>query len=287
MNMGLEDRLECAGRTLDRASAEYQAQQTEVLVGQGARNGRHRVPRLLTASAAAAVVVMVGAVLIVTTGRRGDSSTAAAGADSPVAEAVAATRAAPTLAVGTVRTVERPDGALRELTEFWNYGAPDRWEQLSPSNPRATVDSIPPAGVTVRLYVGDETWQVDGGRWVAEPSGLAPVPAPVTLFDTLSELDCHRDVAGELVAWLSSNASCDQVDATGVPDLPAGTQVWAIDLNADGQLAQVDAGRVIDLGSAVKLDGSTRAINRVGAAAETTTLFWYDGVATVTGRPKE
>lgn len=73
---------------------------------------------------------------------------------------------------------------------------------------------------------------------------------------------------------------------TEVPKLPAGTSVWAIDVDGQGRIARVDAGMVLDIGAAATLHESTSAINRVRASAETTTVFWYANVAEVSEQPK-
>lgn len=306
MSTSLEARLERAGRTLDRASEQYRAERplpgvrlpgvTLPAVDRDVAGGPRRAPVLVSLAAAAMVVVMVGAVLV--GGRHGgESSTAASGDGGPVGDAVAATRAVPAMAVGTVTTVETEEGVDRALVESWNYGAPDRWEQLSPTEPAAALDGAlldgalldgaPPSGVTVRLHVGSESWGVADGRWVAEPDGQAVTPAPIRLLDTLARLDCHAEVTGELVVWSSVYAGCDAGGADRVPQLPVGSPVWVIARDAHGRITRVDRGTVLDLGPDANVDGSTRAINRVGASAETTTLFWYDGVPEVSGRPEE
>lgn len=288
MNASIESRLERAGRTLDRASEEYRAGRGVAPVELGELRGDPgRSSILISLAAAVLTVAIVGAVLLTVREGGGGSVTVASSDGSPGADAVSATRAVSAMAVATDHTVETSTGVSRELVESWNYGSPDRWERLAPSEFGQSLGSSAPSGVSVRLYVGSETWSAIDGRWVAERAGEGSTPTPLILLNTLAGLDCHVDVAGQIVLWTSTDAVCDTGGSTGVPKLPIGTSVWAVEVDTQGRIAQVDAGVVLDLGHDTSVDGSTKVINRVGAPAETTTRFWYDNVPEVPGRPRE
>jgi hypothetical protein len=281
MRPTVEERLARAGRTLDAATDARVSMDPSPSGVHAAAGGASRKRQLSGAAAAVVAVVVIGvAVLAVRSGSDSDPATGA----GRVSAAVDATRSAAAMAVDLYGEWSfAPDGA----EGIWNYGAPDRWEQLAQSD-QPRVERNPPGGASVRLYVGDRTWTVSGeGGWQEELPSAAAQPDPLRMLDQLAGTDCAVDVDGQLVAWRSAEGVCPGQDA-GVPsDLPIGTWVWALILDENGRLREVRTGEVGDLGDDVQLDSQRDPLARVGALRGGSARFWYDNVSEVSAEPSE
>ena len=175
-----------------------------------------------------------------------------------------------------------PDGA----DGIWNYGAPDRWEQMAQSD-QPRLERNPPIGETARLYVGAKTWVTGQGRWIAEDQPASLRPDPLTILDQIAATDCAAEHSGQLVAWASTSGTCPDTAAELPTDLPVGTWVWALVLDEDSRLREVRTGEVGDLGDDIHLEGQTDPLARVGSLRGGSARFWYDNVPEVSGEPAE
>jgi hypothetical protein len=280
MKPTVEERLARAGRTLDAAT------DTRVSVDSSpseahAPAGASRKRQLSGAAAAVVAVAVIGvAVLAVRTGPDSDPATGA----GRVSAAVDATRSVAAMTVDIHGAWSfAPDGA----EGIWNYGAPDRWEQLAQSD-QPRLERNPPGGASVRLYVGDRTWTVSGeGGWQEELPPAVDGPAPLRMLDQIAATDCAVEDDGQLVAWRSAAGVCPDQDAEVPTDLPIGTWVWALTLDDDGRLREVRTGEVGDLDDEVRLDGQRDPLARVGSLRGGSARFWYENVSEVSGEPAE
>lgn len=280
MRPTVEERLARAGQTLDDATA---ARAASAHAGDGGPVGsRGSGARWVTGVVAASVAVLVIGVAVVVASGSGPKPEPAAGAAAKVSDAVDATRSVSAMAVDVHGAWSfAPDGA----DFIWDFGAPDRWEQMSQSD-QPRIERNPPGGATVRLYVGDKTWGTEAGRWRAETPPHSEQPAPVTMLDQIAATDCAVEEGGQLVAWNSRSGSCP-TDANMPSTLPVGTWVWAIILDDDGRFDEVRSGEVVDLGTDVHLENSPDPLTRVSAVHGGAARFWYDNVPEVSGEPKE
>lgn len=280
MRPTVQERLARAGRTLDAATdARVSADPLPSDAHAGAGASRRR--QLSAVAAAVVAVVVVGVAVLAV--RSGSDAGPANGAGR-VSAAVDATRSAAAMAVDLHGEWSfAPDGA----EGIWNYGAPDRWEQLTQSD-QPRLERNPPGGASVRLYVGDRTWAASSeGRWEEELPPTAAAPDPRRMLDQIAATDCAVEHEGQLVAWRSEAGTCPDPDAAVPSDLPAGTWVWALILDENGRLREVRTGEVADLGDEVQLDGQRDPLARVGALRGGSARFWYDNVPEVSGEPAE
>lgn len=280
MTPTVEERLARAGRTLDAATdarVSVDPSPSDVHAPSGASRKR----QLSGAAAAVVALVVIGvAVLAVRSGSDSDPATGA----GRVSAAGDATRSVAAMTVDIHGAWSfAPEGA----EGIWNYGAPDRWEQLAQSE-QPRLERNPPGGASVRLYVGDRTWTVSSeGGWQEESPPALTEPDPLRLLDQLAATDCAVEHDGQLVAWRSAEGMCPGQDA-GVPsDLPIGTWVWALILDENGRLREVRTGEVGDLGDDVQLEGQRDPLAGVGAPGGGSARFWYDNVSEVPGEPAE
>lgn len=281
MSNSLEDRLERAGRTLDAASADHAAGTGplgDVPAVSGV--GQPRPAWRLAGVAALIAAVVVGGAVAATRGSTTVTEPADGSRDhrQEIATAIARTRAAPAMTV--VVHGDWPNGS-RFPHANWNYGAPDRWEQLAPTYP-GSIDIKPPTSVSVRLYIGAETWAAVDGRWEPEQPPHPADPVPIEMLDRIPALECtgmqqsidDSDNRIEfLIAWTPPSGGC-RTDDAGVPvDLPVGTEVWLLDLDDAGRIEQVDAGVVVEVD--------------VSALGGFRSHFWYDDIPEVSERPAD
>lgn len=280
MRPTVEERLARAGRTLDAATharVSEDPSHSDVHAVAGASRKR----QLSGVAAAVVTVVVIGVAVLAA--RSGSDSDPATG-PWRVSAAVDSTRSAAAMAVDLHGEWSfAPDGA----EGIWNYGAPDRWEQLAQSD-QPRLERNPPGGASVRLYVGDRTWTVSSeGAWQEELPPAVALPAPLRMLDQIAATDCAIDDDGQLVAWRSAAGACPDQDAEVPTDLPTGTWVWALILDDDGRLREVRTGEVADLGDAVQLDGQRDPLARVGSLRGGSARFWYDQVPEVSAEPSE
>jgi hypothetical protein len=280
MRPTVEERLARAGRTLD-AATDARVSKDPSPSDVHAAAGESRKRQLSGVAAAVVAVVVIGvAVLAVRSGSDSDPATGA----GRLSAAVDSTRSAAAMTVGIHGEWSfAPDGA----EGIWNYGAPDRWEQLAQSD-QPRLERNPPGGASVRLYVGDRTWTVsDEGAWQEELPPASTEPDPLRMLDQIAATDCVVEHDGQLVAWRSAAGVCPD-QATGVPsDLPIGTWVWALILDDDGRLREVRTGEVGDLGDEVQLEAQGDPLARVGSLRGGSARFWYDQVPEVSAESSE
>jgi hypothetical protein len=280
MRPTVEERLARAGRTLD-AATDARVSMDPSLGDVHTAAAASRTRQLTGVAAAVVAVVVIGvAVLAVRSGSDADPATGA----GRVSAAVDRTRSAAAMVVDLHGEWSfAHDGA----EGIWNYGAPDRWEQLAQSD-QPRLERNPPGGESVRLFVGDRTWTVSGeGAWQEELPAAAVRPDPLRMLDQIVATDCVVDHDGQLVAWRSAAGACPDQDAEVPTDLPTGTWVWALILDDDGRLREVRTGEVADLGDAVQLDGQRDPMARIGSLRGGSADFWYDQVPEVSAEPSE
>lgn len=281
MRPTVEERLARAGRTLDAATDARVSVIPAPSDVHAAGAGASRRRQLSGAAAAVVAVVVIGVAVLAV--RSGSDSAPTTGAGR-VSAAVDATRSADAMAVDIHGAWSfAPDGA----EGIWNYGAPDRWEQLAQSD-QPRLERNPPGGASVRLYVGDRSWTVSNkGGWQEESPPAVIQPDPIRMLDRLAATDCTVEHDGQLVVWRSVAGVCPDQDA-GVPwNLPIGTWVWALTLDENGRLREVRTGEVGDLGDEVQLEGQRDPLARVGSLRGGSARFWYDNVSEVSGEPAE
>lgn len=305
MTTDLEQRLIRAGRVLDAACEEYisqaasQADSDRTYTPARGRSRRRAQLAVSLAVAGAVAVILGGVRLLADGGRESHVETpadaphtppvkplATVAVTTPVQAAVEATRAAPSMAVEFSR---RP--ASGNLTEVWNYSAPDRWELLDPGAQEQPGEN-PPAGTSVRLYVGEESWSVEDGRWVPDPPGHRKTRAPQTLFDALHQLDCHQWLDGAVIAWESSTAPCSA--ALDTPEgMPPGAELWIVWFDDEGRFWQTNSYTKVDPDDydpaeyATLGDADTPDDVLPGAVLAAKARFWYEGVAEVGDKPAD
>ncbi|HKY15616.1 MAG TPA: hypothetical protein VJM33_11890 [Microthrixaceae bacterium] len=281
MKPTVEERLTRAGRTLDAATAAL-AMSDQPLNAAEPEAPTSGVRWLTGVAAAVLTVAVIGAAALALRGPGSDTEPAA-GAEAQVSSAVEATRSVSAMAVDI-------HGAWSFATDgadaIWNYGAPDRWEQMAQSE-QPRLDRNPPGGVTIRLYVGDKTWTTEEGHWRAEVPARAVQPDPLTMLDELAAADCAVEEDGQLVAWNSGSDTCPSFDAGNPSDLPVGTWVWVLRVDDDGRLREVRSGETADFGDGVRLEGQSDPLARVGALPGSSARFWYDNIPEVSGEPAE
>ena len=286
MSYSVEERLERAGRTLDAASARYTTRTTR-RDDPAPVPARQRHPRRLAGVTAAMVGTVVAVVVVVANlGSTADPDPLAGvpGSGDPIAAAVATTRAAEALAVD-VRGSWRgaPDGA----EAIWNYGAPDRWEQMEQS-PLPRIELSPPGGSSIRLYVGSETWRGVEGRWSREVPAHRDPAAPLDMLQRLTATDCRGESDGQLIGWSVPSGECGPVGSALPVGLLPGSEVWVVRLDDSGRIAEIRSGEVLDLGDDVNLADSPDPLVLAGAVGRgVAARFWYDNVPEVSGRPVE
>lgn len=280
MKPTVEERLVRAGRTLDATTAGRTVAEPPPSIS-ASRAPSLAGGRLTGVAAALVAVVVVGVAVLAVKGSGSDSTPATAAAQ--LSTAVEGTRSVPAMAVDIHGNWSfAPDGA----EAIWNYGAPDRWEQLTQSD-QPRLERSAPGGATVRLYVGDKTWTTNDGRWQAEVPASAVQPGPLSVLDQLAATDCAVEEDGQIIAWSSGTEICPD-PALGIPsDLPTGTWVWVVILDDDGRLHEVRTGETADLGDNVNLHGQRDPLGRVGALDGGSARFWYDNISEVSGEPAE
>ena len=286
MSYSVEERLERAGRTLDAASAHYMTGTLRRIDTAPAPAPQRHSGRLAGVTAAMLAAVIVGGVVVANLGSNPDPNplTGVAGSRDPIAAAVATTRATTALAVD-VRGSWRgaPDGA----EAIWNYGAPDRWEQME-QNTVPRIELSPPGGSSIRLYVGSETWREVEGRWSREVPAHRDPAAPLEMLERLTATDCHGESDGQLIGWSVPSGECGPVGSALPVGLPPGSEVWVVRLDDSGRIAEIRSGEVLDLGDDVNLADSPDPLVLAGAVGRgVAARFWYDNVPEVSGRPVE
>lgn len=280
MRPTVEERLARAGRTLD-AATDARVSAVQSPLGVHARASGPGARWLSGAAAAVVAVVVIGlAVLAVRSISDADPATGA----GRVSAAVDTTRSAAAMTVDLHGEWSfAPDGA----EGIWNYGAPDRWEQLAQSD-QPRLDRNPPGGASVRLYVGDRTWTANSeGAWQEETPPASTQPDPLRMLDQIAATDCAVERDGQLVAWSSAAGVCPDQDAEVPTDLPIGTWVWTMTVDEAGRLREVRTGEVADLGDDAQLGGQRDPLAGIGALRGGSARFWYDNVSEVSGEPAE